>query len=282
MLKLNRPKSYLLLTFIYVLASVFGILIYIALPYDTWLKVLIADVSATAFVYMFSLILNNASVYDPYWSVAPAVILTALCFASALNPIKWALVASILIWSVRLTANFAYTFHSFEYIDWRYAMIKDKTGRLYPLVSFLGIHLFPTVVVYLCVLPAVFVITSDKSGSPLSLIFAICILLSVLLQGTADYQMHKYRKNKTTPFIRCGVWKYSRHPNYLAEILVWWFVAFFAASYLLSSPLVFVGAIVNTLMFLFVSIPMADTRQSRKAGFLDYKSRTRMLLPIKK
>jgi hypothetical protein len=42
------------------------------------------------------------------------------------------------------------------------------------------------------------------------------------------------------------------------------------------------GAVINTLMFLFVSIPMADKRQAKKEGFSQYKSSTRMLLPIKK
>ena len=41
------------------------------------------------------------------------------------------------------------------------------------------------------------------------------------------------------------------------------------------------GAVVNTLLFLFVSIPMADERQSRKAGFEEYKKETRMLLPLR-
>lgn len=42
------------------------------------------------------------------------------------------------------------------------------------------------------------------------------------------------------------------------------------------------GAVANTLLFLFVSIPLADGRQSSKPGFDDYRSETRMLLPIKR
>jgi len=49
-----------------------------------------------------------------------------------------------------------------------------------------------------------------------------------------------------------------------------------AAWYLLA------GAALNTALFFFVSIPMADGRQSRKEGFAEYKRATRMLLPIKK
>ena len=42
------------------------------------------------------------------------------------------------------------------------------------------------------------------------------------------------------------------------------------------------GAFINTLMFIFISIPLADGRQSKKSGFEEYKKQTRMLLPIKK
>ena len=42
------------------------------------------------------------------------------------------------------------------------------------------------------------------------------------------------------------------------------------------------GAIANTALFIVVSIPMADGRQSRKDGFADYKKQTRMLLPIRR
>ncbi|MBQ8289309.1 MAG: DUF1295 domain-containing protein [Clostridia bacterium] len=281
MLKLNRTLCYFLLTFIYTIATTLGILIYIALPYDLWLKLLISDVCATASVFIFSQALDNSSVYDPYWSVAPMVILTAFCFGTELNPVKLALFIPIMIWGTRLTLNFAYTFVGFSYQDWRYVMLKEKTGKFYPLINFLGIHLFPTLVVYLCIMPAALVITSDSEGSPLSVVFSVLILFAVLLQGIADFQMHKYRRNKTTTFIRVGLWKHSRHPNYLGEILVWWLTALAAAAYLGFTWWLFLGAIVNNLMFLFVSIPMADKRQSAKPGFDEYKRATRGLLPLK-
>ena len=94
--------------------------------------------------------------------------------------------------------------------------------------------------------------------------------------------MHRYRKNRTAPFIRVGLWKHSRHPNYLGEILMHWGVALMALCLLLSKWYLIFGAVANTVLFLVVSIPMADKRQSRKAGFEEYKRETRMLLPIPK
>ena len=92
----------------------------------------------------------------------------------------------------------------------------------------------------------------------------------------------KYRKNRNGAFMRAGFWKYSRHPNYLGEILMWWGVAI---SVVISAPdawYLIAGAVANTVLFFAVSIPMADKRQSRKEGFAEYKRQTRMLLPIKK
>lgn len=56
-----------------------------------------------------------------------------------------------------------------------------------------------------------------------------------------------------------------------------------ALTYLLASAwYLCIGAILNTFLFLGISIPMADKRQARKEGFSQYKAETRMLLPIKK
>ena len=108
-------------------------------------------------------------------------------------------------------------------------------------------------------------------------------MLSVLLQGVSDYQMHKFKKLKTGGLIRIGLWKYSRHPNYLAEIIMWWAIALLSVISMKDNYWLFIGALINTLMFVFISIPMAEKRQAkRKEGFTQYKKETRMLLPIYK
>lgn len=284
----NRKASFLILTAVYIFAAAAGILVYIYLPLSqSWLKLLIADVVATVVTFSFSLIFENASVYDPYWSVQPIVILIA--FAIKAKELGWAqilMLIAVCVWGVRLTANWAYTFHGLNHQDWRYTMLKEKTGKLYPLVNFLGIHLVPTLIVYGCTLPAVFLMETlpamNTASTVFFQIFTVMSLGAATLQGVADIQMHAFRKRKSGGFIREGVWKHSRHPNYLGEILMWWGVAlacFFAMPqyWYLSA-----GALMNNLLFLFVSIPMADKRQSRKEGFDKYKKETRMLLPFPK
>lgn len=281
-LKQSRAASFTLVTLIYIVAAVAGITVYGMLDLPWWLSLLIADVAATVVTFIFSVIFGNASVYDPYWSVQPPVILLAFAIGRGLTALGAMLIIAVSYWAIRLTANWAYTFGGLMHQDWRYTMLKEKTGVLYPLVNFVGIHMVPTLVVYGCVVPAVYAIINGLSASLGSIIFLCVSLGAATTQGVADIQMHRFRKNRDGAFIRSGLWRYSRHPNYLGEILMWWGVALAVICAAPSAWLLAAGAVANTALFLFVSIPLADGRQSRKDGFAEYKAQTRMLLPIRK
>ena len=281
-IKQNRSLSFVIIIFIYLLAILTGLLVYKALNFDWWLNLLLADVAATILTFIFSLILRNSSVYDAYWSVQPIVILLALSIGKSLGLLQVLLLIAVCYWGIRLTANWAYNFTDFTYQDWRYVMLKEKTGIFYPFINFTGIHMVPTIVVYFCTIPAAYAILNNSKANIASI---ICILVSIFaatMQGIADIQMHKYRKNRTTPFNRNGLWKYSRHPNYLGEILMWWGIGFAVVVTNFELWWLLIGALLNTILFLSTSIPLAEKRQSRKEGFTEYKKETRYLLPIKR
>lgn len=277
-----RLFSYIKIAVVYILAIGIGVMTCWILPFDTWLNVLLADVAATVVVFLYSVLFENASVYDPYWSVQPIVIVVGLCIG---KPIGWAQILpliAICLWGVRLTANWAYAFRGMHHQDWRYVNLKKQTEKWYPFVNFFGIHLMPTLIVYACVLPVIFLVETGAAFAPWTIPFFAVSILATLLQGVADVQMHRFRKRGTGGFIRQGLWKYSRHPNYLGEILMWWGIALFAFCHMPTYWYLLSGAVLNTLLFLFVSIPLADGRQAAKEGFADYKKQTRMLLPFKK
>ena len=281
-LKQNRPASFAIVTLIYISAAAAGIALYNLLSFDWWLNLLLADVAATVFIFAFSLLLGNASVYDPYWSVQPIVILVAFAAGKELTAVRVLMLAAVIFWGVRLTANWAYTFKGLAYQDWRYTMLKEKTGIFYPLVNFTGIHMVPTLIVYACTLPAAYVFLQDGSWNMGSVIFTLLSSAAAVMQGIADLQMHRFRRNRNGVFMRDGLWKYSRHPNYLGEILMWWGVALSTVSVFPNVWYLCIGALANTILFFAVSIPLADGRQSLKPGYEEYKKQTNMLLPIKK
>jgi steroid 5-alpha reductase family enzyme len=286
-MKKNRTFGFAIIAIIYVLAVLLGLFVFRWMEtYVTfYLAIFIADVIATLFVYLTGVFVKNTSVYDPYWSVQPLVIvLFILTRFQVWNLGILMMLIALFYWGIRLTANWAYTFDSLESQDWRYDMLKEKSGKLYPVVSLLGINLFPTVIVFLAVLPAI--VFFEKGGSNFFTFvgFALC-LLAASLQLFADIQMQRYRKSPhdKSEIINVGLWKYSRHPNYLGEILMWWGVFIMMFSVNPNLWIYGIGALLNTAMFFFISIPMAEKRLANyKANFDSYKKNTRMLLPLKK
>ena len=268
---------------VYALALAVALFVYRRVSGVVFFRVFAADLAATVLVYAVSLPLGNASVYDPYWSVAPVVMLP-LCIASfgVWSAGTIALLVCVMYWGVRLTANWAYTFKGYDHQDWRYTMLREQSGAFFPLVSLFGIMLFPTLVVYLCMLPALNYIQNGGANLATILGFALCLSASTL-QLIADVQMHRFQKRAANrgQIIRCGVWRHARHPNYLGEILMWWGVYAVLLSVRPDLWPLGLGALTNTLMFLFISIPMAENRMAEyKEGFDRYVQETNRLLPI--
>ena len=284
-MKQSRNAGFAVIAVIYVIAIGIGIALFWVMPdIHVFLRILIADVAATVFVYLTGVFLKNASVYDPYWSIAPVVVFTGLMLESGgIGPGTLLLLIAVWYWGVRLTCNWAYTFRNLATQDWRYEGFKKKYPRAFQIISLVGINLFPTAVVYLCMLPGI-VFLQKSAFNILTIVgFAMCVLAATL-QLFADMQMHRFRRNNTGKrlIIRTGLWKHSRHPNYLGEILMWWSVYIIMLSAAPRMWFLFVGPLVNTLMFLFVSIPMADKRnRAERNGFDEYVRATNSLLPFR-
>ena len=282
LIKESKTLSILLIASIYIMAAALGLGVYMLMPFAFWAKLLIADIACTVFVFIFSMIFKNASVYDPYWSVQPIVIVVFFACGHMITLPSLLILISIIYWGIRLTGNWAYTFGGLKHQDWRYTKFENESGKIYPLINLAGIHLMPTLIVYLCTLPAVFVIRNELSANAGSVIgMAVCIGAATL-QLFSDVQMQRYRKSGEHGLIRTGLWKYARHPNYLGEILMWWGVGIQAVSVMPDHWYLLAGALANTIMFFTVSIPLADKRQSQKPGYAEYKAATRSLLPIPK
>ena len=285
----KKTIGLLLLLLVYVLAAVIGVLMFILLKdkVNFLVNVLIADVIATVFVWLCGLFLKTASTYDPYWSVQTLVIYVGLLiYFNNWNLFTIVPLVVIAIYSIRLTANFAIGFHDLSYVDWRYKMLASKSGKLFQLVNLFGICMFPTMVVYSASVP-LFIYASLNTFSYLDFIGSGVILLGVLLELIADIQMKKFIKNRKSrdEVINVGLWKFSRHPNYLGEITIWFGVAFILLISNISYWYFIAGAVINLLMFLIISIPMEERHMKEyKPSINDYIKTTSclLILPRKK
>lgn len=284
--KTNRTIGFVLITLSYLTALVIALIVFKNAGRTIWMNLFLADLIGTFVIWVSSLLLNNASVYDPYWSIQPIVILPLLMLhVGKINVTSLLLCAVVILWGARLTINWISTFKGLHEQDWRYDQIKQQTGQLYPLINLLGIQLMPTLIVYACIIPIVFVILQSPEFTPLILPGLMISVIGVSLETIADRQMQDFRRKNLSKsaIIREGLWKYSRHPNYLGEILMWWGVYLVCLASSPSAWMLGLGALLNTALFLFISIPLAEKRLAKyKEGFSEYQKQTRMLLPFPK
>ncbi len=266
----QKPKDLFIILFIYLLALGAAILTlkYAPVPDMIW-KTALANFVAMVVVFIFSMIYNNSSVYDPYWSAAPVFIVLYWLLqagdACFLYKAVWIL---ILLWGVRLTWNWILKWDSMQDEDWRYRDIRKKTGKFYWVASFFGIHLMPTALVFMGLVPVYFIFMSDVSwlDSWLAVIAFLFTLNAILLEKTADDQLRRFiktRKHERESF-QSGLWIFLKYPNYLGEMAFWWGLYMFALAVDRSLWWTVFGPAAITLMFLFISIPLMRKRLATK------------------
>jgi len=243
-----------------------------------------ADIAATLVVWGFGILFANSSMYDPYWSVAPIVI---LAFWMITRGISFTItdilfLVAIIVWALRLTLNWAIRWKGLNHQDWRYVMLKEKSPRLWFLTNLIGINVMPTIIVFLALIPAYFGIGSEGTVNNLTVIgFSICVG-AVLIQSFADKQMDFFRQNKSfkNQCIDKGLWRYSRHPNYFGEVLFWWGIWLMQMGAVPQIWATVIGPVVMTLLFLFISIPMMEKYiLTSKSSYGSYKKQVSMFIP---
>lgn len=259
----NRTVSFLIVIAIYIIAGAAGFLIYnITSGMHILLSTLLADIAATLIVWLAGIILNNSSVYDPYWSVAPIFILIFWLFVRdisfSLTDILFT--AVIFIWGIRLTVNWVLRWKGMEDQDWRYTMFKKRSSRMWFFTNLFGINLMPTLIVFISLIPLYFGLKS--AGRPVYYAipgFFICIA-AVVIQAVSDRQMDIFRKDPLNKGknMEVGLWHYSRHPNYLGEISFWWGIWLMQAWLAPGKWWAVAGPILMTILFVFISIPMME------------------------
>jgi|JI9StandDraft_1071089.scaffolds.fasta_scaffold03133_8 steroid 5-alpha reductase family enzyme/predicted DCC family thiol-disulfide oxidoreductase YuxK len=184
------------------------------------------------------------------------------------------------LWALRLTLHiYQRNRHLAE--DFRYETFKKRGDT--KLWSFLKNFLVQSVILYVVALPLLWVHAYAKEiswqvlGGSLSL-WAIGFFIEAL----SDYQLARFRKNPKNhgALLQTGLWSYSRHPNYLGEIIQWWalwsLVLWLPFGWALAvSPLLLTYLIIKV-----TGIAPLEKKMASHPEFQKYKEKTAVLAPI--
>ncbi|MDA9192842.1 DUF1295 domain-containing protein [Flavobacteriaceae bacterium] len=185
----------------------------------------------------------------------------------------------IIVWAIRL-GSFLFIRIKKAGEDIRFREIKKSPSRFFMTWTLQGMW------VSICSASA---LSGIANGIEINSYFYLGLLiftLGFITEIIADNQKSKFRKdpNNKDKFINSGIWKYSRHPNYLGEITLWLGISVISFSSLEGLELLtLVSPIFTYLLLVYVSgVRILEHNGNKKWGHLesynDYKKNTPRLL----
>jgi steroid 5-alpha reductase family enzyme len=232
-------------------------------------------------LWLISLKTRDVSIIDIFWAPGiAAVVDIAALLSDASGPRASAALFLVNLWAVRLAAHI-FARHDGE--DHRYAAMRHKFGARWWWWSLVQVFLLQAILMWFIAAPLVAVMLSSRA--PMGVLDYLGVGIAAagfLFEALADVQLARFRldpRNKGKVMDR-GLWRWSRHPNYFGESVMWWgfFLLGFSAAgawWLILSPLVV------TLLLLQVSgvTLMEDKIEDRRPAYADYKRRVSAFVP---
>lgn len=257
-------------------------------------------ICACSVLYCFIVgeITNNNSQMDKLWSILPEVYAWVIAVKGNMNPRLVIMAVLATVWGARLTYNFAKKgAYSIKFWageeDYRWIILREnkffKPHWKWALFNLFFISIFQNVLILLTTLPAVAAMTSTTGFNYFDIIAIVYMGGAVLLETIADKQQWDFQSTKykllgegkkleelTAPYNKgfntTGLWKYSRHPNYLGEQSTW--VGFYLFS-IAAGAGVFnwsaCGFILLILLFIGSSIFAENVTSSKYPEYKNYK-----------
>ncbi|HPA50340.1 MAG TPA: DUF1295 domain-containing protein [Thermoanaerobaculia bacterium] len=240
-------------------------------------------------LWVASVRLRDASLVDPWWSIAFLLVAAHTALRTGLTPGKALLLAAVAAWSLRLFLHlFLRSLGKPE--DPRYAAFRAKYGpERYGWFSFFQVFLLQGALVVVVSAPLQ-VAGAAPAPDPISVtdLLGLALFLAGFgIEAVADAQLARYRRARAKgvpsapgPVLDTGLWRFSRHPNYFGDALLWWGFWLFALDAAWGWATVFAPALMTFLLVKVSGVAMLDAHMAaKKPEYAEYMRRTSGFVP---
>lgn len=230
--------------------------------------------------FAVSLIKKRNDVADIFWGIGfIAVAWTSFIFAQSFNLRGLIVNLLVTIWGLRLALHIGLRNRG-KGEDFRYKAWREQWGNTFYWRSYLQVFILQGFFLFLISLPIIFVNTRFAEFNVFDVLGLIIWSIGFLFEAIGDYQLLQFTKNPANKgkIIQTGLWKYTRHPNYFGEVVLWWGIFCFA---LPSGFWTILSPLTISFLILYVSgIPMLEKKYENNPEFAAYKKRTSAFFPM--
>ncbi len=258
---------------------------------NSWLLLLISAsllAGLMTVTWRLSLRHDNFSFVDVTWSLSFAPVAILYAAGGSGWPLRRLVIGFLIVaWSLRLGIHLwrrVARHHPEE--DPRYRVLREEWKGPGLARSFLFFFLAQALLVWLLTLP-VFLIAQNGSPAlhPLELAGLVVWAIALLGEALADRQLEQFKeatRGDKLAVCQRGLWRYSRHPNYFFQSLLWWGLFLMA----LPVPWGWTAILAPLAMLFFLlkvtGIPLTEQLSVEKRGdrYREYQRTTSPFIPL--
>lgn len=230
-------------------------------------------------VFLVAIVRRDNSIADVAWGIGFIILAWWMHFFHR-HPFSLPVAAMVSIWGVRLALYLLQRNLASGREDWRYTSWRRQWEGKVILNSLFRVFLLQGFLLWIIAFP-IFQQSTIATVTGLQIAGILLWTVGFLWEAVADWQLAHFKKqpgNKGKIMNR-GLWRFSRHPNYFGEILVWWGLAFFVLPYgnwwaCLASPLT-----ITWLLASVSGVPLLESKYAENPDFQHYRQTTNALIP---
>jgi steroid 5-alpha reductase family enzyme len=236
-------------------------------------------------LFVVAFIRKNNGTADIGYGIAFIVLIAAVTFASAPVTLQVLVLATLpLIWGLRLATRIFYK-NLGKPEDFRYKAWREAWGKTFFVRSFLQVYMLQGLVVFFVALPVTLSLAYPIATVDLRfMVVGILLwLVGFFFEVVGDSQLDTFIKNPANKgkIMTIGLWKYSRHPNYFGESVMWWGIALASFGLTILPFLGLIGPTLITFLLLKVSgVPLLEKHFEGNPEWEVYKARTSVFFPL--
>ena len=237
-------------------------------------------------VWLLSMRIHNAGIVDVAWSSSFTLLAWVYAWlGTGWLPRRLAVAALVSLWSLRLTLHLwqrVAALHPRE--DSRYEELRNKWTPNTSIKFLLFFEVQALLAVVLSLPYALASLNARPAFHPLEIAGAVLFLAALCGEALADHQLSAFKHDPASHgrTMREGLWRYSRHPNYFFEWLIWvaWFVIAAGSPWGLITvycPLLMLHFLLNV-----TGVPMAEAQSLKSRGdeYRSYQKVTSRFIPL--
>ena len=230
--------------------------------------------------FFISVYQKRNDVADVAWGLGFCVVCLFLLYTQPYGQVTFLLCALVILWGARLSVHI-HRRNTGKPEDFRYRQMRESWGKTVVWRSYMQIYILQGIFLIIIVSPVVWASTQPEAiWSRWTTLGLLGWMAGFAFQAVGDAQLAAFVKTKKPgEIIQTGLWKYSRHPNYFGEIVMWWSI--FLITVPMEGSLYFIiGPLMITFLLAFVSgVPMLEAKYKDNLAFQEYKKRTSALIP---